>query len=955
MSDNSDASSSMNLAIQKDANDKIRIVGPNAIHVEKRNSAVIESNFITLIMSCIPGLEKVITSEKNSIKPSHYVDRSDKHEREYYITYIVSHIDRVLIELANKYGMPRGFAIIWYLDNMGIPQLANYAAFTPKFANEDHDGVLNKVKSFSLKYSGSLGMICAFDNCLFVGAKNSTGNIFAQALERCIRADGVITLEFVQALAKLRWTIGFEIMVNELGDDHAAPVELDAAVATVITCPRSDPENFGTDKLGMSFYVPKSITAVMLDAYNVKHAISYEVVDDAKWEKTAMPMLKEQRHYLTRGPLYTLLNDLVTLGIIRQVSGTYAHPHSSVVEGIIFWSNLPGNDTQTHIFKWKIPRYTIMTFVIRGLIQNGHLGSGVCEQYQCDREIKRYLRNWIKDESKFAFFSRVLWTIMKEIEAQKTPVIPGQYLRVCHPIAQSVWERAVNGKLDDIILEKRELTCFFILTPMKAVGKVFCGSLVELEKANMEMIDVMVNSRNILPDVQRLGFKFSWDMWPDESTLNEQDLKRATGMKKTLMAAVDNLAKQPVIQAPVIVKQPITIYLMQGMVGTGKSTWLSELQAYIIKHQAQLTKTIVFANGDNVKGPYQGKTAMNMIILARDKPPQNVSWNIKTLIERVKTEIVLIIDKNTPNIDDVMGNWERSPVLRQFNVNVMVLRNKLLDQMASGQVTESNVKEFCSRVMTERAKKCEQQGTVHSVGVDAVETVVNLFYNEYMKHARPDGCCGYETVELKDDGNVTLRFMEIENIAGQMEHMYQCICAGKLDVVPVSSVPVSSVPVVPVVPVVPDASGSSSSSSVPVIPKGPILAQLKSLDSDHHVTLRYIHKTDEGTVKEIQDLQERYGDVQAVAMTHKYVDDAGFEVLFNPDHRQPYPPAIDGKDVGVYFHMTVKVPKGKQNKDAGPQVTGIAIDELDRYRLDEPLIEKVQFDVKYMGMARGRK
>ena len=82
-----------------------------------------------------------------------------------YIVFITCHLDRMLIDLAEKYDFPRGFPILW------IPKkVIKFFGFYPKFKNDERQSPENieefkEIESIniSLKISGFLGLLIAFE------------------------------------------------------------------------------------------------------------------------------------------------------------------------------------------------------------------------------------------------------------------------------------------------------------------------------------------------------------------------------------------------------------------------------------------------------------------------------------------------------------------------------------------------------------------------------------------------------------------------------------------------------------------------------------------------------------------------------------------------------------------------------------------------------------------------
>jgi len=315
-----------------------------------------------------------------------------------YLVLIQSHIDRVLIELAELYAFPRGFPLLIFPD--GRVQLFG---FYPKFNNDDRanataDSVFNEAVGMhgSLKYSGFLGGVLPF---------KYEGRYYAIAVSKNSADDGATRKDaqdhgkYVRAIRELIKSLAFQRALIELADDkmyvygeclamfdqvHGYPLHQEGFVVTCIGRSTFWSIQDGIDdtpqKLIVSFMSPKEV-----HDFCMKYGLlcdGFFHVEGKDQVITLMKALEACRDSMT-------IQDL--MDIIKKHSnwtqGTITHKQmiaSPVVEGLVI-SLTQADGTQATV-KYKFPAYTIRTMLFRSALAD----SGVSTE-----RIERFLKTWV--------------------------------------------------------------------------------------------------------------------------------------------------------------------------------------------------------------------------------------------------------------------------------------------------------------------------------------------------------------------------------------------------------------------------------------------------------------------------------------------------------------------------------------------------------------------------------
>lgn len=278
--------------------------------------------------------------------------------------------DRVLINLAQECGMPRGFPIVWF------PGKAMYLyGFRPKFENDerqsDESGILSQAESLDImpKLSGFLGQIIIFPHngtyFAVTCSKNSTGkgNKFALDAERIVKS--WLSEDLITQLGQEQLYICGEVMSynDQVHGSHVLREEF--IVTTIGKCLVLD--LISGQHTGRSF---KSFTCHMshrdLNFYCTKHNIPVtEIWSVHKNIPIFVAELAQSRDTMTLNKFYDFIE--LHKDNITFYPGTIHHEDvlGQVLEGIVIWLN---NNKLT--IKYKFPEYTHRTFCYREWIKN---------------------------------------------------------------------------------------------------------------------------------------------------------------------------------------------------------------------------------------------------------------------------------------------------------------------------------------------------------------------------------------------------------------------------------------------------------------------------------------------------------------------------------------------------------------------------------------------------------
>jgi hypothetical protein len=317
-------------------------------------SSALRDQFLSEVPSL---LRRIVETESRALRLSFHLAPI----REVYLVFVVGNSDSLLVELGIKYGLPRGFPILWQPG-----RICRCFGFYPKFDNDERqtlsefDGVTG-VRFFK-KWSGFLASVLVFQvdgqNLWTVVSKNSaeSGSPFVADARRIF--EPYLSESVLSFLLENQLHLCAEVM--SLNDQtHGARVLKECPV---ITAAGRQPET--NDKF-VSFLSHSELVALCRRlALPCDSAISLGENDDG----AAMSFLRElgaRRDFMTDSGLSQLLASFS--GRLTIESGTIEHRDilGDCLEGLVLFLKY---GEKTDIVKYKFPNYTVRTMCLREAI-----------------------------------------------------------------------------------------------------------------------------------------------------------------------------------------------------------------------------------------------------------------------------------------------------------------------------------------------------------------------------------------------------------------------------------------------------------------------------------------------------------------------------------------------------------------------------------------------------------
>ena len=293
-----------------------------------------------------PRLQEILRKYKKTIRVSFH---QAIHIKDVYLVMLVGSADHILIELAKKFGFPRGFPILWVAGSR-----VQTFGFYPKFDNDDRQSPddLNEFDnvtslSFSKKWSGFLGQLIAFEieSKMYwtVTSKNSADHSSQYVADACRLLTPFVTKDLLDALIKNNFHICAEI-ISKNDQTHGCRVLKETPIITAIGKKPSS----------------KNFVDFLDNIAQVEFCVQYGLPCDSSITvnngKEFIQKLSANRDFMTDTKLEEMLvtsNVVITKGNIthREVLGDR-------LEGLVIKM---GNN----IKKYKFPNYTVLTMLLR--------------------------------------------------------------------------------------------------------------------------------------------------------------------------------------------------------------------------------------------------------------------------------------------------------------------------------------------------------------------------------------------------------------------------------------------------------------------------------------------------------------------------------------------------------------------------------------------------------------
>lgn len=340
---------------------------------------------------------------------------------ECFIVMISSKSDELLIKLAKKYNLPRGFPIFW------IPgkNIIMYG-FYPKFENDklqenSNQNVFNPSElkdaqeiKFNYKYSGFLASIISFQvngkNYWSSCSKNSTNNIYSNSASLIVQDH--MTSELISKMCDDSIYFCGEVMAF-FDQVHGAVVKKECMIVTLVgyshkvsidmeqvqIATEVEIQNLIERTKFLNIFDQDSMHTFCLK-YNLPVDTIFKISSSEEIYKF-MKVLTEQRNYLNLSSFKRLC---ASHSSISLNSGNVDHFDilDDILEGCII--HVINRTIPNTTIKYKLPFYTCRTMLLRKFLakNNNQLNSNFIT------EINNFVKRWVVDYSD----SRLYWTFV---------------------------------------------------------------------------------------------------------------------------------------------------------------------------------------------------------------------------------------------------------------------------------------------------------------------------------------------------------------------------------------------------------------------------------------------------------------------------------------------------------------------------------------------------------------
>ena len=312
-------------------------------------------------------LHKLIKSKK--LKCSFYTSTIDN----CYLVMIVSYNDRLLMDLGLRYGLPRGYPIIWrptqFVRSFGFfPKSDNDDRQNP-FSSADFEGAAKCV--FNYKYSGFLGQLITFqvDGQLYwtTVAKNSSGNKYSDDIKRIITQNTNPELfeKLIQALDDRKMHLCGETLSFD-DQTHGSRYKQEAFIVTGIGYGFYynfvDNIHEGTSTYSFVTFMELNTMHEFAKYYGLQ--VDNVFVIENTNITAFLDIMASHRNFATCTSLDAIFKDNADINVF---SGTIQHYDviGDTLEGFIIRIYKADG---LHTVKFKFPKYTSVTFGIREMI-----------------------------------------------------------------------------------------------------------------------------------------------------------------------------------------------------------------------------------------------------------------------------------------------------------------------------------------------------------------------------------------------------------------------------------------------------------------------------------------------------------------------------------------------------------------------------------------------------------
>ena len=409
-------------------------------------------------------------------------------QKNVYLVMIVGINDTVLIQMANEYGFPRGFPVLW------IPghQMQTFG-FYPKFANDERempddlrefDNIVEL--NFFKKWSGFLGQLLAFEigNKIYwtVTSKNSAiyTSPFVQDAKRLF--EPYVTLGLIKTMVSRNLHLCAEIM-SKNDQVHGARVLKETPIITAVG---SGCYYHLADQRRNSVHKDKFVE--FLDNYKlVDFCVEYNLpcdsavmINDPTNAKIFIKELSIARDFMTDTKLTEMLANYQNSISVHKGTVNHSEILGNCLEGLVI--KLKHSNESMTIKKYKFAPYTIRTMLLREVFNN------FVFQHQLIDRAKRFVEHWcVSDLGKKFWYQAALQAFIFYNNYKSPDTTIGDHIHIADMVAMSGFMVDIENHFMQLLMS---VTNGIVVICLGPIGSGKTSVAVELCKTNPMLVSI---------------------------------------------------------------------------------------------------------------------------------------------------------------------------------------------------------------------------------------------------------------------------------------------------------------------------------------------------------------------------------------------------------------------------------------------------------------------------------
>ena len=445
-------------------------------------------------------LNEIIKDSKGKIKVSFF--HSNDVEGIFLIM-ISGYQDWKLIELAKKYGFPRGFPILW------IPDVSmQYFGFYPKFSNDDRQrsddlSEFEDVVSidFFKKWSGFLGQLFffQFNGKIFwtTTSKNSADFDSKFVKEAKKLFEPFITNNLAEKMIQDKVHLSAEMM-SKNDQVHGARVFIESPVVTSV----GHGSFFDLTKKSYDIVQEKFVKFYNhhdLVDFCVKYNLPCDsaiIINNPITAKKFITDLSNNRDYIDNDILNNIISKYCNDITIHKGTVNHEEILGNCLEGLVF--KLKHSNGTVSTKKYKFPNYTIRTMLLREQFKN------FAFTFALRSRIRDFINGWcVTQDGKDYWYQFALYAFMKYLDFKPKDPDVGSHIQ----LVESLSGFYTKSNMDEIFNKKME--SLLAGTVVLCIGPIGSGKttiMKKLCKSNDKLVPVDGDKLDLGSDiVAKLG------------------------------------------------------------------------------------------------------------------------------------------------------------------------------------------------------------------------------------------------------------------------------------------------------------------------------------------------------------------------------------------------------------------------------------------------------------------